>query len=163
MTSRSWLATVSLEPMRARDLDAVLAIERVSFPSAWSRASYLRELENPNSHYIVARQDGRIVGYAGMWVISDEAHISTIAVHPSYRRRGLGRRLITHLIEVAVREGAAVVTLEVRESNLAAQSLYRQLGFEATGRLRNYYGDTGENGILMRKRLSSAAEDDAED
>ena len=150
----TWLEAVSIEPMKPTDLDEVLAIERASFTSAWSRQSYLRELRSRNSHYLVARLAGGIIGYAGMWTISDEAHISTIAVHADHRRRGLGSRLLSHLMEIARRQPVAKVTLEVREANHIARNLYRKFGFQETGILPRYYGDTGETGVAMSKTLA---------
>jgi len=140
--------------MVREDLDEVLTIERLSFPSAWSRDSYLRELRSRNSFYFVARLSGAIIGHAGMWTVSDEAHISTIAVHPDYRRRGLGCYLLSHLIQLARRQRAAKITLEVREANHIARSLYRKFGFDEMGLLPRYYGDTGETGVVMCKLLS---------
>lgn len=158
MTSGSddanWLEeAVSLHPMAPADLDEVLSIERASFPSAWSRASYLRELRSPSSHYFVARLEGSIIAYAGMWTVPGEAHISTLAVRPDHRGRGLGRRLLSHLIEIARRHDVAKITLEVRQANHIARSLYRKFGFEETGILPRYYGDTGETGVVMCKTL----------
>jgi len=150
---RGWLEAVVFEQMRPEDLAAVLAIERTSFPSAWSADSYLRELRNPSSHYFVARLGGEVIGYAGMWVVGDEAHVSTIAVQFDRRRQGLGERLMHHLMAVARRYQAAYMTLEVRETNLAAQALYRKLGFQAAAIRPRYYGDTGEDGMVMHKAL----------
>jgi ribosomal-protein-alanine N-acetyltransferase len=150
---RGRLGEIEIGTMTAADLDDVLDIERHSFPSAWSRESYAREIRNRNSYYFVARYREELVGYAGMWVIADEAHITTLAVHPSRRRRGLGTRLLLHLLEAAKRRGANRVTLEVRESNLAAQALYEKSGFRRRGFLHGYYGDTGENGVVMWKAL----------
>lgn len=150
-----WLDALRLDPMQPEDLDSVLAVERVSFPSVWSRESYLRELRNHNSYYIVARLGEEIIGHAGMWVALDEAHISTLAVHPARRRRKLGRFLLSHLIQVARKKQAALITLEVREGNLAAHGLYQQFGFQPRGRLPNYYGDTGENALVMCKQLAT--------
>lgn len=162
MTSGSdktiWLQEIAVAPMTPVDLDEVIVIERHSFPSAWSRGSYERELRSHNSHYFVARREGRLVGYIGMWVVVDEAHITTLAVHPGCRRRGLGSHLLHLLMEHARRRGAARVTLEVREQNLAAISMYRALGFQQTGVLRGYYGDTGENGLVMWKVLRPESE-----
>lgn len=152
---RDWLEAVVLEQMRPEDLAGVLAIERVSFPSAWSADSYLRELRNPTSHYFIARLQGEVIGYAGMWVIGQEAHISTIAVRCDRRRQGLGERLMLHLMSVARQYQATRMTLEVRESNLAAQALYRKLGFQATSIRARYYGDTGEDGLVMHKDLQA--------
>ncbi len=152
---QNWSAGVTLERMQPRDLAAVLRLERLSFPSAWTPESYLRELRNLNSYYIVARVEDEIVGYAGMWVIVDEAHVSTIAVAPEHRHRGLGERMMRHLLEVARTRHAAKVTLEVREHNDVAQALYRKLGFEVQGLIPHYYGDTGENAFVMKKELGA--------
>jgi len=139
-------------------LDVVLAIERACFPSAWTRESYLVELGNPSSWYVVARHAGEVIGYGGMWVIGDEAHITTLAVRPACRRRGLGSLLLSHLLGAAAPRGAAKATLEVRQGNLAAQSLYEKFGFEKTGELFRYYGDTGENAVVMWKTLAPGRE-----
>ena len=153
---RTWLEAVAIERMRPEDLGEVLAIEHVSFPSAWSEESYRRELRNPSGHYFVARLGAAIVGYAGMWIVAEEAHISTLAVHPQRRRCGLGERLIAHLISTAQQYGAELMTLEVREGNLAAQALYVKLGFQASGLRPRYYGDTGENAILMSRSVGAS-------
>jgi len=151
---RDWLASVSIEPMRQEDVAAVREIDQTSFPSAWSAESYLRDLRNRSSHYVVGRLAGEVVGYAGMWLIQDEAHISTLAVRPDCRRRGLGARLLSHLLEAAEERGAREVTLEVRDGNSAAQALYERFGFRSKGFIPRYYGDTGENAVVMGKHLS---------
>lgn len=156
----SWLDALCLDPMQPEDLDSVLAIERVSFPTVWSRESYLRELRSRNSYYIVARLEGDIIGHAGMWIVLGEAHLSTLAVHPSRRRRKLGRFLLAHLIRVAEQKGAARIALEVREGNFAAHRLYQHFGFQFRGRLPHYYGDTGEHALVMCKQLATG--DDGE-
>ena len=167
MTSGSgdttWLDEIAIAPMTPDDLDEVLVIERHSFPSAWSRGSYERELRNRTSCYLTARHEGRLVGYIGMWVIVDEAHITTLAVHPGCRRRGLGAHLLGLLIQRARGRGAAKVTLEVRERNIPAISMYQSFGFQQTGVLRGYYGDTGENGLVMWKVLTSESKQEADD
>ena len=150
---RSWLDSVTFEAMTQFDLAGVLRIERISFPTAWTPESYLREIHNVNSYYMVARYQGTVVGYAGMWVIQDEAHVSTIAVAPEYRRRGLGEALMRHLMVTARSRHAILMTLEVREHNLIAQTLYRKLGFQTHSFLPHYYGDTGENAYVMRREL----------
>ncbi|MGD0111281.1 MAG: ribosomal protein S18-alanine N-acetyltransferase [Armatimonadota bacterium] len=144
-----WRASVTIEPMQRRDVETVREIDHLSFPSSWSAESYLRDLRNRSSFYIVARLSGEVIGYAGMWLIADEAHISTLAVHPDRRRCGIGQRLLTHLIAVARDRGAAEITLEVREANIAARALYGKFGFMSKGLIPNYYGDTGENAIVM--------------
>jgi len=159
----AWLDQIAIAPMTPADLDEVLVIERHSFPSAWSRGSYERELRNRTSCYLTARHECRLIGYIGMWVIVDEAHITTLAVHPGCRRRGLGSHLLRLLIRQAARRGAAKVTLEVRERNLAAISMYQSFGFHQTDVLRGYYGDTGENGLVMWKVLTPEGKQEADD
>ncbi len=153
---RNWLASVTLDLMSPFDLAAVLRLERVCFPSAWTPESYLRELRNLNSYYVVARHEGEVVGYAGMWVIEDEAHVSTLAVRADVRRRGLGEAMMHHLMHVARTRRAVRMTLEVREQNEVALSLYRKLGFTSRGLIPHYYGDTGENAYVMHRELADA-------
>ena len=136
--------------MTLKDLDNVLAIEHLSFPTPWSRRSFVSELtENIYAHYVVVKQEGKVVAYSGMWVIVDEAHITNIAVHPHYRRRGIGEMLMKEMLERAKSHGALRMTLEVRVSNKTAQDLYIRLGFIATGIRRGYYSDTGEDATVM--------------
>jgi len=147
---------ISFRPMQVDDLDDVLAIEKVSFPTPWSRHTYLGELlNNTFSHYIVLLVDGKVRGYGGMWLILDEAHITTIAVHPDFRNRRYGEALLKELIRRAGELGATRLTLEVRPSNRTAQHLYARLGFMPTGVRRKYYTDTGEDAIIMWKYLDS--------
>lgn len=142
------------EGMRVTDLDEVLAIEEVSFPTPWSRAAYHRELvTNGYATYVVGRLDGRLVAYGGMWVILDEAHVTNIAVHPDFREAGLGRLTMRVLEEKARELGALRMTLEVRVSNLPARRLYEALGYRGTGVRRNYYSDTHEDAIVMWKDI----------
>jgi ribosomal-protein-alanine N-acetyltransferase len=134
------------------DVDQVLEIEKLCFPTPWSRRAFVSELtENVYAHYIVARRDGAIRGYAGMWVILDEAHVTNIAVHPDERRRGLGWILLHELMGRALALGATRMTLEVRKSNVAAQELYTRAGFNARGLRKGYYTDTREDAIIMWK------------
>ena len=149
-----WRRSVEIAPMTNEDLDEVLAIERHVFPSAWSRGSYERELRNANSFYYTARRQDELLGYVGLWVIIDEAHISTIAVRTSWQRRGIGSQLLEFALDIATLHGAKMITLEVREKNLPALALYRKFGFEQSGYLPRYYGDTHENGIVMRQTLT---------
>jgi ribosomal-protein-alanine N-acetyltransferase len=151
----AFLERVKFEPMRVRDLDEVLAIERISFPTPWSREAYHRELiVNDYACYIVGRLDGVVVSYGGMWVVLDEAHVTNIAVRPEYRGHGVGR-LTMAALEARARElGASRMTLEVRVSNAEARRLYEGLGYRSTGIRRNYYSDTREDAIVMWKDLS---------
>lgn len=146
------MAQVRIEPMNPEDVGAVAEIERSSFPTPWSERAFLTELrENAYAEYIVARRGGAVVGYAGMWLIFDEAHITNVAVHPRFRGRGFGHGLLSELERRARRRGIQRMTLEVRPSNTEAQVLYRKHGFEAVGVRRGYYSDTGEDAIIMWK------------
>ncbi|HZP80022.1 MAG TPA: ribosomal protein S18-alanine N-acetyltransferase [Chthonomonadaceae bacterium] len=140
---------VSIEPMRRTDLDAVHRIDKRCFPTPWLPSAYLTELSNRSACYLVARFGLEIVGFGGQWVISDEAHITTLAVDPMHRGRKIGERLLLALMEEAIYQGASHATLEVRESNRAAQSLYRKYGFRNAALRKNYYTDNGENAIVM--------------
>ncbi|GBD28617.1 Ribosomal-protein-alanine acetyltransferase [bacterium HR31] len=144
------VASVHIEPMRLEDIPRVLEIERQCFSTPWPRDAYRRELqENRSACYLVARQNGVVVGYAGMWVILEEAHVTTLAVEPRYRRRKVGERLLAALIEEARARGARWVTLEVRRSNHAAQALYRKYGFREVHVRPRYYSDNGEDALIM--------------
>jgi [ribosomal protein S18]-alanine N-acetyltransferase len=141
---------VSISPMRSEDIERVLEIEQMSFPTPWPRDAYTHELhENRLACYLVAQVMHQIVGYAGMWVILDEAHVTTIAVEPVSRRRRIGERLLVALLEEAMKRGARWVTLEVRKSNEGAQALYRKYGFKDIGVRKGYYSDNREDAIVM--------------
>lgn len=144
----------TIRMMCLADIQAVLDIDRLSFSLPWSERAYRLELtENPAAHLFVAAKkkytNEYILGYIGYWFIVDEAHISTLAVHPSERRTGIGEGLLIHAMEDAESIGAEVVTLEVRSSNQPAITLYQKFGFEIVGRRPGYYKDNGEDAILM--------------
>jgi len=149
---------VVIEGMRLEDVSQVIEIERLSFPTPWSRKAFETELaENACACYLVARASGRVIGYAGMWVLIDESHVTNIAVHPHYRRRHVGRALLRELMGRAAARGATAMSLEVRASNVAAQLLYLSEGFVVAGVRKRYYSDTGEDAIIMiRDHLESA-------
>lgn len=132
-------------------LDEVLAIEQASFPQPWTRGMFEREISLPISHFFIARGAEGIVGYGGYWHIEDEAHLVNFAVHPGARRRGVGRRLMTRLIEHMEGNRTKRILLEVRRSNHPAQNLYVSFGFAVTGVRPKYY--CTEDAILMEKRL----------
>ncbi|MFQ6000770.1 MAG: ribosomal protein S18-alanine N-acetyltransferase [Anaerolineae bacterium] len=163
-----------VEPMQASDIREVMAIERLSFPTPWPMGAYRFEIRrNPRAYYFVVRpqeegaapsekprrgllarfrstdQRSPIVGYGGFWHSAREAHISTIAVHPRLRRKGIGQLILIAMIEKARSLGADHITLEVRASNLVAQSLYRKYGFQVVGRRRRYYSDNNEDAVVM--------------
>lgn len=145
---------VSIERMRLSDLDDVMRIERQCYPTPWQEDTFRYEIVgNPQAYYVVAHlhrtQGTTAVGYAGMWLVAGEAHITTVAVDPLYRGLKIGERLLVDLLDAAMRRGAFSATLEVREGNLVAQRLYIKYCFDAVGMRRGYYSDTGENAILM--------------
>jgi [ribosomal protein S18]-alanine N-acetyltransferase len=139
-----------VEPMRQKDLPAVHEIERRSFTTPWPAHAYRTEIEsNRLAHYRVVRLDGRVVAYAGIWLMVDEAHVTTFAVDPAYRRRGVGERLLLAMLDLAIDKGAREATLEVRLSNTAARSLYEKYGFRPVGIRPNYYSDDNEDALIM--------------
>jgi [ribosomal protein S18]-alanine N-acetyltransferase len=139
-----------IEPMRLDDLEAVHRIELASFSSPWPPNAYRSELQtNRLASYLVARIDGEIVAYGGMWLMVDEAHITTFAVHPAWRRQRIGERLLIAFLDVAVARRAREATLEVRLSNVAARRLYEKYGFRPVGLRPGYYSDNGEDALIM--------------
>ncbi|MBS3970323.1 MAG: ribosomal protein S18-alanine N-acetyltransferase [Clostridia bacterium] len=144
----------TIRKMMFHDIDQVLEVERLSFPSPWSRNAFEAELhDNLFAHYFVAEQDETIVGYAGMWMVLDEAHVTNIAVHPAFRGLNYGKRLTQELIIQAFKLGANRITLEVRVSNLVARNLYKGLGFREVGVRKGYYSDNNEDAIIMWKNI----------
>ncbi len=135
--------------MNTLDIDGVLAVEQQSFTTPWSREGFVNEMSNELSYYLVLVEAGNIIGYAGMWLIVDEAHVTNVAILPEYRGRKLGEKLMVALLEHAKVRGATRMTLEVRASNEVAQGLYSKFGFTAQGRRRNYYTDTKEDALIM--------------
>ncbi len=158
---------IRIEPMQIQDIRQVAAIDRISFPTPWPESAFDHQLRrNQRSHFFVARlqsaptrwfdrwrgEKRKIIGYVGYWLVLDEAHISTIAVLPNFRRHGVGENLLLTLLRDATRCGAIEATLEVRMSNEQAQALYRKYGFEPVGKRRSYYRDNGEDALLMTAR-----------
>lgn len=141
---------MNIRRMTLDDLAQVIEIDKASFSLPWPERSFRFEItDNPGSRAWVADSDGRIVGMIVAWLFADEAHIATIATHPEFRRRGIASRLLIHALDAMRSEGARTAVLEVRESNAAAQEMYRKFGFEESGRRPHYYKDNGEDAILM--------------
>jgi [ribosomal protein S18]-alanine N-acetyltransferase len=142
--------TLDIAPMNVEDIPEVLRVEAMCFATPWPRNAFQNELtENKLAHYFVGRVDDAIVAYGGLWVILEDAHITTVAVKPSHQRKRLGERILVHLLDEAIERGACWVTLEVRESNLGAQELYRKYGFTVVNTRRGYYSDNDENALVM--------------
>ena len=141
-----------VRPMTKDDLDAVYLIETLSFRSPWSKHSLAGELKNRVAHYVVMEQDGEVIGYCGMWVLFEEAHITNIAIHPQHRGQGFGKQLLLAAMEHAASFSAEMMTLEVRETNHVAQNMYEKFGFLQQGFRKKYYSDTGEGALLLWNR-----------
>ncbi|HHU33461.1 MAG: ribosomal protein S18-alanine N-acetyltransferase [Zhaonellaceae bacterium] len=143
-----------ITPMNVSHINEVAQIEQVSFPTPWSKEAYYNELkDNGFAHYYVCLACEQVVGYAGMWIIIDEAHITNIAVHPDFRGQKIAQTLLLKLMQEAMRLGAERITLEVRSSNRVAQYVYGKLGFYPVGIRKGYYTDTKEDAIIMWKNL----------
>ncbi|MDI6907820.1 MAG: ribosomal protein S18-alanine N-acetyltransferase [Thermoanaerobacterales bacterium] len=141
---------VTFQPLSIEHLDAIEEIEKKSFPTPWPRQTFEFEiLYNDLAHYLVAVCEGRVAGYGGFWMVLDEAHVTNVAVHPTFRGRKIGRALMVALMQRAVALGADRMTLEVRPSNTIARNLYTSLGFSETYRRRGYYQDNNEDAIVM--------------
>jgi ribosomal-protein-alanine N-acetyltransferase len=148
-------STTTIRPMTVEDISEVLEIDHLSFPISWSERSYRYELESNSAAQLLVAEyihpdRVELVGYIGFWFVVDEVHISTLAVHPHYRRRGIGACLLADALDLAASLGGAIATLEVRTSNQIAMHLYQQFGFEVVGRRKNYYQDNREDAWLMR-------------
>jgi len=139
---------VTIEPMQVCHLERVVAIEREVYPSPWSKNAFVNEImDNGLASYWVAMIEEQVVGYAGIWTIMDEAHLTTLAVCRRWQRRGVGSLLLDRLLVEAKALGATRITLEVRVSNDKAQKLYKKYGFMSSGLRPNYYHD--EDALVM--------------
>ncbi len=142
--------TVVLTPMTRRDVRGVMHIEEQVYPRPWTAPLFLSELAMPSTRaYFVARVGRRIVGYAGLMVSFEDAHVTNIAVDPEWQRHGIATRLLVALAREALARGVQHLTLEVRTSNTAAKNLYRRFGFAPVGVRKNYYPETNEDAIVM--------------
>jgi len=142
--------TIVVDRMTVDDLSAVHEIERESFTTPWPAHAYRQELEqNRLAHYLVARYGDQIVGFAGTWLLVDEAHVTTFATRGAWRRQGVGERLLIALLDLAVARGAVEATLEVRPTNTPARNLYEKFGFKVAGIRPRYYTDNNEDALIM--------------
>ena len=141
---------VQLVTMRRRHLRGVLRIEAQVYPRPWSLSLFMSELALRASRaYCVARVNGVVVGYSGLMLVGEDAHITTIAVDPAWHRQKIATRLMVNLANEARRRRARNLTLEVRVSNAAAQALYHKFGFRPAGIRKNYYVETNEDALVM--------------
>ena len=139
---------IKYEKMNLSHVKDIAEIEMLCFPNRFGEKTFLRELENKIAYYIVAISDGKICGYGGLWNICGEADITDIAVHPDFRKRGIGEGILGKLISYCRENDCTKLNLEVRESNLPAQKLYEKCGFTRDGERKNYY-ENRETAILM--------------
>ncbi len=136
--------------MTLNDVDGVHAIEAATFARPWSRQDFVKEMTtNACARYLVAERDGFVIGYAGAWIVLDEAHVTNVAVAKEWRGQGIGKLLTAGLMQYASNLGVVYATLEVRRSNAVAQSLYKSLGFEYVGLRKKYYENNGEDAFIF--------------
>lgn len=141
---------LTIRKMTLEDVPSVIDLDQKSFSLPWPERSFRFELSaNPASRCWVAEFDGKIVGMIVVWLIIDEAHVATLATHPDFRRQGIGTKILSHALLNMMEEGARSSFLEVRESNMSAQAMYRKFGYEESGRRPHYYKDNNEDAILM--------------
>ena len=152
----------ALEFVRIQEwhIPIVLEIEREAYLEPWTEGMFRQEVNNPLSQFFVVFFQGTLIGYAGFWEAADEAHITSVTVGREYRGRGFGREGLRYILDVAARRGLREATLEVRPSNVRALSLYKSAGFREIGRRRGYYAATGEDAIIMAKRIVPPPEED---
>ncbi len=144
------MAEVTIRQAQPHDAGDIYKIERLCFPDPWSPDSIEFELErNPRAFYVVAEREGMVVGYAGLWWIEDEGHITNVAVMPGFRNRKIALAIIEALLEHTAEAGIRHYTLEVRRSNEAAIGLYEKFGFRVEGVRNNYYKFEKEDALIM--------------
>ena len=143
--------------IREEHLPEIMAIEREAYPEPWTEAMFRQEIEidNSTSYFYVVYLDEVLIGYAGFWLVADEAHITSVTVRCDCRRRGYGRDELRFILDVAARAGVRLATLEVRASNVRAQSLYTQMGFRQIGRRKGYYATSQEDAIVMAREVNA--------
>ncbi len=133
-------------------IDGMVEVEKLCFNSGFAKETFLREMENKIAHYIVSETDGKVSGYGGIWNVCGACEIIDIAVHPDFRKRGIGQGILERLIDFCKQEDCSEINLEVRESNKIAQKLYEKLGFIKNGERKNYY-EGKETAFLMSLKL----------
>ena len=139
---------VTLREALRSDIEGIYQIETACFSTPWSKEALLDDLE---------AEDGKIIGYAGSWLVLDEGQITNIAIHPEHRRAGYGSKMTRKLTQMLRKQGMKHIFLEVRVSNIAAQAMYRRLGFTAVGVRKQFYSDPVEDGLIMRKEMEELA------
>jgi ribosomal-protein-alanine N-acetyltransferase len=149
-------ASSRVEPAGPADVDAIDEISRHSFRTPWPRRMFEEELGRPHGRLDVARGEaGAVIGYVNYWIVVDEVHLLAVATHPDARRAGVGAALMERVMAAARAAGARLITLEVRAGNLPARRLYERFGFAVISVRRGYYGEDGEDAVVMTRELTS--------
>lgn len=145
---------VDFRLMKEQDIGEVLKVEEASFSTPWTEEAFYNELvKNHYAHYLLMEKGEQVIGYCGVWVIIDEAHVTNVAILPEERGNKYGEQLMRQVLQFARALGAVSLSLEVRVSNHIAQNLYRKLGFEPGGIRKNYYADNQEDALVMWVKL----------
>lgn len=141
---------LKIKDMSLEDLDQIMILEKACFSVPWTRDAFENEItKNMLAHYIVLIEDDVIVGYGGVWYVMDEGHITNVAIHPDYRKKGYGKVLVYEMMKRAIEGNLRQMTLEVRVSNVPAIKLYEKMGFESVGIRPKYYSDNHEDAMIM--------------
>lgn len=149
------MAEFSIRDMTYEDIEDVLQVDQVSFTSPWSREIYEKEMnENKFAYYFVIEESDQVIGYAGLWIVEGDAQITNIAILPKYRGYKIGEKLFGFSVQFAIQKGASRLSLEVRESNIVAQRLYRKFGLVPGGIRKGYYPDNNEDALVMWVNLN---------
>ncbi|KGA97776.1 alanine acetyltransferase [Alkalihalobacillus alcalophilus ATCC 27647 = CGMCC 1.3604] len=144
----------SIRFMIKDDIEKIVEVEQNAFTTPWTHEVFEQELEvNKFAHYLVYEKDEKIVGYCGVWIITEEAQVTNIAVHSDFRGHGYGEELLDYALSYSKLMGANRISLEVRLSNIVAQNLYKKLGFQPGGIRKNYYADNQEDALVMWVKL----------
>ncbi len=146
-------STLEFERLSENHIAQLMPIELDAYPEPWTARMFRDETRNARSHFVVARLEGVLTGYGGFWLVLDEAHITSVTIKLDARGQGYGRELFEYLLDIAREAGSRIATLEVRDSNMPAQNLYRSIGFKQVGIRKGYYPKSGEDAIVMSARL----------
>ncbi|MCC5912276.1 MAG: ribosomal protein S18-alanine N-acetyltransferase [Clostridiaceae bacterium] len=149
---------IHIRKMKATDIKDVLVVENACFSTPWTKNAFEMEIKkNKLAIYLVATIEDKVVGYGGMWLVVDEAHITNVAVHPEYQGKKIGEAIVKGLTREAEEKGSERMTLEVRKSNIPAQNLYKKIQFIMCGIRPSYYSDNGEDALIMWKELEKTS------
>lgn len=140
---------ITFRKMVKEDAAGVELVEKASFGMPWSRQSFWEAAVNKDAYYLLALEEHEIIGYAGTWLVADEAHIMNVAIAPIHRNMGLGRKMMVELVRIVKEKGITAMTLEVRPSNTVARKLYEKMGFKSVGLRKGYYEDNKEDAMIM--------------